>query len=143
MQVKNTASVSEVLALLSLSSEGIFDLSYCQINIITVPHIVQGKHDLQPQKINNPMGVCMYLYLFTSTAWKFICTVCSTVLMFKISSKYLDVVLSASITSACSSSERDIIKSLSQQKRNKSATRGAQLEPKGTPTTCLYSLVPN
>ena len=25
------------------------------------------------------MGVCMYLYLFTSTAWKFICTVCSTV----------------------------------------------------------------
>ena len=22
------------------------------------------------------MGVCMYLYLFTSTAWKFICTVC-------------------------------------------------------------------
>ena len=30
------------------------------------------------KKINNPIGVCMYLYLFTSTAWKFICTVCST-----------------------------------------------------------------
>ena len=24
------------------------------------------------------MGISMYLYLFTSTAWKFICTVCST-----------------------------------------------------------------
>ena len=24
------------------------------------------------------MGVCMYLFLFTSMAWKFICTVCST-----------------------------------------------------------------
>ena len=45
----------------------------------TVPHIAQPKHDLNSQKINNPMGVCMYLYLFTSMAWKFICTVCSAV----------------------------------------------------------------
>ena len=40
--------------------------------------------------------------------------------------------------SACISSERDIIKSLSYQKRNKSATKGAQLVAIGIPTTCLY-----
>ena len=52
-----------------------FHLSF----IYTELHIVQRKNDLSPQKINKPMGCCMYLYLFTSTAWKFICTVCSTV----------------------------------------------------------------
>ena len=48
--------------------------------------------------------------------------------MRKISSKYLDIVLNASIRSACLSSERDIIKFLRYQNRNKSATRGAQLK---------------
>ena len=57
--------------------------------------------------------------------------------MFKILSKYLDVVLKASIISASLSSERDIIKSLSLQNKNISATRGAQLVPIGIPTTCV------
>ena len=58
--------------------------------------------------------------------------------MFKISSKYLDVVLKVSIISACLSSERDTIKSLSYQNRNKSATRGAQLVPIRTLITMEY-----
>ena len=53
--------------------------------------------------------------------------------MFKISSKYLDVVSKASIMSACLSSERDIVKFLSYQNKNKSATTGAQLVPKAIP----------
>ena len=35
----------------------------------------------------------MYLYLFTSTAWKFFCTVCSTVDWFTVLSRLLKVFL--------------------------------------------------
>ena len=63
--------------------------------------------------------------------------------MFKILSIYLDVMLKASIISACLLLEKDIIKSLSQQNRNVSATRGAQSVPIGIPTACLYNLVTN
>ena len=34
----------------------------------------------------------MYLYLFTSTAWKFICTVCSTVLHIVSSIRYQNAI---------------------------------------------------
>ena len=63
--------------------------------------------------------------------------------MLKTSSKYLDAVFIASTTSASSSSERDIAKTLSQQNRNKSATRRAQPAPTGIPTTCPDSFAPN
>ena len=63
--------------------------------------------------------------------------------MSKISSKYIDVVLKASIISVCLSSERNIIKAAHITKQEKSATKEPQLVPIGIPTTCLYNLVPN
>ena len=58
----------------------------------------------------------------------------------EISSKYLDVVMKGSIKSAClsSTSERDTIKSLSYQNKNKSPARRAQKVPIEIPTTCKY-----
>ena len=63
--------------------------------------------------------------------------------MFKKFSRYREVEWKASITSGWLSSERDNMKSLSKQNKNRSATRGAQLVPIGIPTICLYNLEPN
>ena len=59
------------------------------------------------------------------------------------SSRYREVELKASITSDWLSSERDSMKSLSKQNKNRSATRGAQLVSIGIPTICRYILDPN
>ena len=59
------------------------------------------------------------------------------------SSRNLEVELNASTTSAWLLSERDNMKSLSQQNKNKSATKGAQLVPIGIPTICPYNFEPN
>ena len=40
-------------------------------------------------------------------------------------------------------SEKDSMKDLSKQNKNKSATRGAQLVSIGIPTICMYNLEPN
>ena len=45
----------------------------CSLDQYLTLYIVNMTFNL---KNNNPMGACMYLYLFTSMAWKFICTVC-------------------------------------------------------------------
>ena len=52
-------------------------------------------------------------------------------------SRYLEVGLKASVMSSRFSLTRDFMNSLSQQNRNRSATRGAQLVPIGIPTFCL------
>lgn len=60
---------------------------------------------------------------------------------FKRSSKYLDVELNAWIVTASLSQDREVMKFILQQYKNKSAIREAQLVLFGIPTISLYNLV--
>ena len=63
--------------------------------------------------------------------------------MFNRSSRYREVELKASITSDKLPSEKDKMKSLSKQNKNRSATKGTQSVSIGIPITYLYNLEPN
>ena len=97
-------------------------------------------------KSKNGASVSEEFILFSRSSVGYIWpTICSKkgLSIFSKSSKHLEVELKASIMSVCLLSDRDNMKSLSQQNKNKSATRGAQLVPIGILTICLYYFAPN
>ena len=61
--------------------------------------------------------------------------------MFKFSPRYREVRLHASLTSRWLVGDKDKMKFLSQQHKNKSATHGAQVVPWGMPTTWRYTVL--